>query len=148
MTVNYFIKCPICGVITRMRTPAGYIFKQPVHIHCGKCNTLLTGDFICDNDNVKAYFIPVNCSTIDDTFDYEYEGQTSGELLSHKITFVEEKDRDKMPHTLSPAMEVMEKIKPESLSKYIGYAKKSKILKQIGTGKEYSSICFLMVNMI
>ena len=72
MTVNYFIKCPICGVITRMRTPAGYIYKQPVHIHCGKCNTLLTGDFICDNDNVKAYFIPVNCSTIDDTFDYEY----------------------------------------------------------------------------
>lgn len=129
MTVNYFIKCPICGVITRMRTPAGYIYKQPVHIHCGKCNTLLTGDFICDNDNVKAYFIPVNCSTIDDTFDYEYEGQTSGELLSHKITFVEEKDRDKMPHTLSPAMEVMEKIKPESLSKYIGYAKKIENLK-------------------
>ena len=129
MTVNYFIKCPICGTITRMRTPAGYIYKQPVHIHCGKCNTLLSGEFICDNDNVKAYFVPVNCSAIDDTLNYEYEGQTSGELLSQKITFVEEKERDKMPHTLSPVMEVLFQINQESLSKYIGYAKKIENLK-------------------
>lgn len=25
MTVNYFIECPICKTITRMRSPAGYI---------------------------------------------------------------------------------------------------------------------------
>lgn len=29
MTVNYFIKCPTCNTITRMRTPAGYIFTFP-----------------------------------------------------------------------------------------------------------------------
>lgn len=49
MTVNYFIKCPTCNTITRMRTPAGYIYKTPVRIHCGKCNTLLTGEFVSDS---------------------------------------------------------------------------------------------------
>ena len=41
MTVNYFIKCPTCNTITRMRTPAGYIYKTPVRIHCGKYDTIL-----------------------------------------------------------------------------------------------------------
>ncbi len=123
MTVNYFIECPICGTVTRMRTPAGYLYKQPVHIHCGKCKTLLTGEFICDNENVKAYFLPGNCKTINEC-EYEYEGQTSGELLSHKIKHIEEGDRDILPHALSPAMTVMGEIDHLNLGKYINFAKK------------------------
>lgn len=56
MTVNYYIKCPTCNTITHMRTPAGYIYKTPVRIHCGKCNTLLTGEFVSDNEKEKAYY--------------------------------------------------------------------------------------------
>ena len=64
MTVNYFIKCPTCNTITRMRTPAGYIYKTPVRIHCGKCNTLLTGEFVSDNEKEKAYYTPNNCEEV------------------------------------------------------------------------------------
>lgn len=125
MTVNYYIKCPICGTITRMRTPAGYLYKQPVHVHCGKCKTLLTGEFICDNENIKAYFLPGNCKTInDDKPEYEYEGQTSGELLSYKIIPVKKGCRDIIPHTISPAMSVMMEIEHSYLEKYISFAKK------------------------
>lgn len=59
MTVNYFIKCPTCNTITRMRTPAGYIYKTPVRIHCGKCNTLLTGEFVSDNEKEKLIILQI-----------------------------------------------------------------------------------------
>ena len=124
MTVNYYIKCPICGTVTRMRTPAGYIYKQPVHIHCGNCNTLLTGEFICDNERVRACFMPINCEAVARTAEYEYDGQTSGELLSHKIAYVPEDMRNGMPLTFSPAMEVAFQLGQENMRKYIGYATK------------------------
>ena len=64
MTVNYFIKCPVCETVTRMRTPAGYIYNTPVRIHCGNCNTLLTGEFISDNEDRRAYYVPGNCKEV------------------------------------------------------------------------------------
>lgn len=84
MTVNYFIECPICKTITRMRSPAGYIYSTPVRIHCGNCNTLLTGEFISDEKRTKAYFIGKNCKEVQQQ-DYSYYGETSGEILSKKI---------------------------------------------------------------
>lgn len=77
MTVNYFIKCPTCNTITRMRTPAGYIYKTPVRIHCGKCNTLLTGEFVSDNEKEKAYYTPNNCEEVKPQA-FDYFGEASG----------------------------------------------------------------------
>ena len=54
MTHNYFVKCPICGTITRMRTPVGYIYKTPVRYHCAECDSLLTDELITDNENVTV----------------------------------------------------------------------------------------------
>ena len=84
MTVNYFLKCPVCGTITRMRTPAGYIYKTPVRVHCGECNTLLSGEFISDNDKSKAYYVPNNCESVEAQA-FDYFGEASGDLLSHKL---------------------------------------------------------------
>ena len=83
MTVNYLIKCPVCGTITRMRSPAGYVYRTPVRIHCGKCNTLLTGEFISDNEKVEAYYVPLNCETVTNQ-EYDYYGEASGELICKK----------------------------------------------------------------
>ena len=84
MTVNYFIKCPTCNTITRMRTPAGYIYKTPVRIHCGKCNTLLTGEFVSDNEKEKAYYTPNNCEEVKPQA-FDYFGEASGEMICNKI---------------------------------------------------------------
>lgn len=86
MTVNYYVKCPVCGKITRMRSPAGYIYSTPVRIHCGNCNTLLTGKFISDNKRIKAYFVDGNCTSVygyDNSYDYFAEA--SGEMICNKL---------------------------------------------------------------
>ena len=87
MTVNYLIKCPVCGTITRMRSPAGYVYRTPVRIHCGKCNTLLTGEFISDNEKVEAYYVPLNCEKVTNQA-YDYYGEASGELICKKIVYL------------------------------------------------------------
>ena len=84
MTVNYFIKCPVCESVTRMRSPAGYVYSTPVRIHCGNCNTLLSGEFVSDNEKIKAYYKPISCLEVPPG-DYEYYGEASGELICAKI---------------------------------------------------------------
>lgn len=64
MTQNYFVRCPICGTTTRMRTPIGYIYKTPVRFHCGGCGSLLTGEFIVDNEKAIVKYIPINCEEV------------------------------------------------------------------------------------
>ena len=84
MTHNYFLKCPICDTITRMRTPVGYITKTPVRIHCGECNTLMTGEFLVDNDKVRFEYVPINCEEVfeTDVDHFDFFGEASGEMLS------------------------------------------------------------------
>lgn len=84
MTVNYFLKCPVCGTVTRMRTPAGYIYRTPVRVHCGRCDTLMTGEFISDNEAITAGYTPCNCEEVQPQ-SFDYYGEASGELLSRKI---------------------------------------------------------------
>lgn len=123
MTVNYFIKCPICGTITRMRSPAGYLYKSVVRIHCGKCGTLLSGEFISDNKNTRVRFTPLNCGVVEDSLTYEFEGQASGELLTTKIIKIDKNETDlRMPHSLSPAMEALINISQVDFTYFIKFA--------------------------
>lgn len=121
MTVNYFIKCPVCESVTRMRSPAGYIYSTPVRIHCGSCNTLLSGEFISDNEKIKAYYKPCNCESII-TRDYDYYGEASGELLCAKI-IPQKSNIDETPiPRMSPVFAFMEAISAEERAAYINYA--------------------------
>ena len=122
MTVNYFIKCPVCGTITRMRTPAGYIYSTPVHIHCGNCNTLLTGDFVSDNDKRKAYYISGNCKEVLPQ-NYDYYGEASGEILCRKVEFLPGKKEDLYnPPSLSPVFGFFESMDQDDKNNFINYA--------------------------
>ena len=121
MTVNYFIKCPICGAVTRMRSPAGYIYSTPVRIHCGSCNTLLSGEFISDNEKIKAYYKPFNCESIS-TREYDYYGEASGELLCAKIIPQKSNVEETLMPRPSPVFAFMSAMGEEEREAYINYA--------------------------
>ena len=102
MTVNYFLKCPVCGAVTHMRSPAGYISRTPVRVHCGKCTTLMTGEFICNESSCTCTFNPINCESVRCT-QADFYGEASGELPVHKIC-PQKENLAGLPPFLSPAM--------------------------------------------
>lgn len=121
MTVNYFIKCPVCERITRMRTPAGYVYSTPVRVHCMNCQTLLCGEFISDNEKIRAYYKPSNCDESKENR-FDYYGEASGEMLCSKITAISGTiDNNIMPR-ISPVFSFMESISEEDRCNYIDYA--------------------------
>lgn len=67
-----------------MRTPVGYVSKTPVRIHCGKCDTLLTGEFLIDNTKLRIQYVPLNCEEVSPQ-EFDYFGEASGELLCNKV---------------------------------------------------------------
>lgn len=124
MTHNYFVKCPICGTITRMRTPVGYIYKTPVRFHCGECDSLLTGEFITDNEKVTVKYVPLNCEEVDPQ-DCEYFGEASGEMLCSKINAFHATGPDimQLPHgRVSPVFDFMNSIPEDDRIRFINYA--------------------------
>lgn len=50
MVYNHYIKCQVCGSITRIRLQVGYLKQHPVVVTCGKCKTSLFGTAIFDQD--------------------------------------------------------------------------------------------------
>ena len=120
MTVNYFLKCPVCGAVTHMRSPAGYISRTPVRVHCGKCTTLMTGEFICNESSCTCTFNPINCESVRCT-QANFYGEASGELPIHKIC-PQKENLAGLPPFLSPVMLFMNLIDIEDLEDYINYA--------------------------
>lgn len=54
MNINYYVKCNVCGSVTRMRLQVGWLKEHPVHIYCGKCGILLEGKVVQDQENIKV----------------------------------------------------------------------------------------------
>ena len=44
MVYNTFIKCQVCGSITRVRLQVGWQEEHPIVVACGKCGTSLSGN--------------------------------------------------------------------------------------------------------
>lgn len=120
MTVNYYVECPTCRKITRMRSPAGYIYSTPVRVHCGNCNTLLTGEFISDEEKYKAYFVPKNCNELkkhnNDIYDYFCEA--SGEMICRKVS---SHKSDELEFIESPVFDFMDSLTLEDRENFINY---------------------------
>ncbi len=120
MTVNYYVECPVCHTVTRMRSPAGYVYSTPVRVHCGKCQTLLFGEFISDNEHLKAYFKPQNCKTVNKG-KYEYRAEASGEIICGKMV-AEEGDVSRPCLTaVSPVLSFLQSMSMENKDAFIDY---------------------------
>ena len=123
MTVNYWMKCPVCQKVTRLRSPAGYVYRTPVRIHCGNCGTLMTGYFISDNKKIRAFYEPENASEVRrdaDNLEADYYGEVSAEVLTHKVCDFTEMESAQFP-CQSPAMISLRKIDIDDNEAFINY---------------------------
>lgn len=84
MVYNCFIKCQVCGSITRIRLQVGWQDEHPIVIACGKCGISLTGKVTIGQDIPGISFCFDNADIIDDT-KAEYMVECSGEFPTKKM---------------------------------------------------------------
>ena len=84
MVYNCFIKCQVCGSITRIRLQVGWQDEHPIVIACGKCGISLTGKVIIGQYTPGLSFSFDNADIVDDS-NAEYVIECSGEFPTKKM---------------------------------------------------------------
>ena len=89
MVFNTFIKCQVCGSITRIRLQVGWQKEHPIVVACGKCGTSLSGNVEIGQDEPGLKF---SFDNADEVFDEEadYLVECSGEFPTVKQGSAEE----------------------------------------------------------
>lgn len=86
MVINKYIKCQVCGSITRIRLQVGKLEQHPVVVSCGKCKTSLTGVVFIGQDNPSIEFRFDNADIVNN-YDFDagdYFAECSGEFPVQK----------------------------------------------------------------
>ena len=56
MVYNEFIRCEVCGCITRIRLQVGWLDEHPIAVTCGKCGISLKGKVKIEQDTPGLKF--------------------------------------------------------------------------------------------
>ena len=56
MVYNEFIRCEVCGCITRIRLQVGWLDEHPIAVTCGKCGISLKGKVKIGQDTLGLKF--------------------------------------------------------------------------------------------
>ena len=83
MVYNTFIKCQVCGSITRIRLQVGWQEEHPIEVACGKCGTSLSGSVKIWHEHPGLNFSFDNADDIQDE-DADYIVECSGEFPTVK----------------------------------------------------------------
>lgn len=83
MVFNTFIKCQVCGCITRVRLQVGWQEEHPIEVGCGKCGTSLAGSVKIRQDRPGLSFSFDNADNVQDE-DADYIVECSGEFPTAK----------------------------------------------------------------
>lgn len=83
MVFNTFIKCQVCGSITRVRLQVGWQEEHPIVVACGKCGTSLSGNVKIGQDRPGLKFSFDNADEIPDA-EADYMVECSGEFPTVK----------------------------------------------------------------
>lgn len=83
MVFNTFIKCQVCGSITRVRLQVGWQEEHPIVVACGKCGTSLSGSVKIGQDCPGLEFAFDNADEIFDA-EADYMIECSGEFPTVK----------------------------------------------------------------
>ena len=71
MVHNCFIKCQVCGKITRIRLQVGWLPEHPIVVTCGECGTSLSGKVTIGQEQPGLRFAFDNAEiVIDENADY------------------------------------------------------------------------------
>ena len=65
MVYNHFIKCQVCGSVTRIRLQVGHLKQHPIVVTCGKCKTSLLGTAYFNQENPRVKLEFENADSID-----------------------------------------------------------------------------------
>ncbi len=85
MVYNCFIKCQVCGAITRIRLQVGFQNKHPIVVACGKCGTSLNGNVEIGQMTPGLSFKFDNADIITGINESEYVVECSGEFPTRKF---------------------------------------------------------------
>lgn len=80
MVHNRFIKCQVCGKITRIRLQVGWLEKHPIVVTCGNCGTSLSGYVTILQDDIGLKYEFDNANSTDEEDKAEYLVECSGEF--------------------------------------------------------------------
>ncbi len=83
MVFNTFIKCQVCGSITRIRLQVGWQEEHPIEVACGKCGISLSGSVKIGQEHPGLNFSFDNADDIQDE-DADYIVECSGEFPTVK----------------------------------------------------------------
>ena len=83
MVFNTFIKCQVCGCITRVRLQVGWQEEHPIEVACGKCGTSLSGRVKIGQDRPGLSFSFDNADEVQDE-NADYIVECSGEFPTVK----------------------------------------------------------------
>ncbi len=84
MVYNHFIKCQVCGSVTRIRLQVGFLKKHPIVVACCKCGTSMNGYVEIGQDRPSLRFHFDNADEIEDQNDSNYVVECSGEFPTIK----------------------------------------------------------------
>lgn len=86
MVYNHYIKCQVCGSVTRIRLQIGHLKQHPIVVTCGKCKTSLLGTALIDQENpgVKLDFENADSINNQTLIAGDYFAECSGEFPVRK----------------------------------------------------------------
>lgn len=114
MVHNHFIKCQVCGTVTRIRLQVGFLEQHPIVVACAKCGVALNGKVHIDQTNPGLKFDFENADAVFDTEDSAYVVECSGEFPTLKP----HADSAEGRIALSPFMRYMDKVGNEKYEKF------------------------------
>lgn len=80
MVHNSYIKCQVCGSVTRVRLQVGYLRQHPIVITCGKCRTSLLGTVYIGQENPSLHYEFDNADIINGMAAADFVVECSGEF--------------------------------------------------------------------
>lgn len=87
MVYNKYIKCEVCGSITRIRLQVGFLEEHPIAVTCGKCGVSLKGKVNIGQDVPSLNFKFENAVDVDASPSTlaDYVVECSGEFTTRKL---------------------------------------------------------------
>lgn len=84
MVYNHFIKCQVCGTVTRIRFQVGLLKGHPVVVACCNCGTSMNGYVDINQECPGLRFQFENADEVQDNTDSRYFVECSGEFPTIK----------------------------------------------------------------
>lgn len=84
MVYNHFIKCQVCGTVTRIRLQVGLLKGHPVVVACCNCGTSMNGYVVINQECPGLRFQFENADEVQDNKDSRYVVECSGEFPTIK----------------------------------------------------------------